>query len=88
MQNYKDFLAEILIDEKALQARVKELGAEISADYPDGNLLLICILRFPNPYEETAMKSIICGDVMFRLRSTMNGTPPRKMQIRSRFPSG
>ena len=45
MQSYKDFLAEILIDEDALQARIKELGSEISADYTDGNLLLICILR-------------------------------------------
>jgi hypoxanthine phosphoribosyltransferase len=50
MQNYKEFLAEILIDENALQARVKELGAEISADYTDGNLLLICILRGGVPF--------------------------------------
>jgi len=41
MQNYKDVLAEILIDPETLQARVKELGAQISADYPDDNLLLI-----------------------------------------------
>ena len=45
MQNYKDFLAEILIDEKKLMARVKELGAQISADYKNNDLLLICILR-------------------------------------------
>jgi hypoxanthine phosphoribosyltransferase len=45
MQNYNDFLAEILIDEERLQARVKELGAQISADYKGGDLLLICILR-------------------------------------------
>lgn len=50
MQNYKDFLAEILIEEDALQARVKELGAEISADYTNGNLLLICILRGGVPF--------------------------------------
>ncbi|MBI4761512.1 MAG: hypoxanthine phosphoribosyltransferase [Chloroflexota bacterium] len=50
MQDYKDILAEILIDEKTLQARVKELGAQISADYPDGNLLLICILRGGVPF--------------------------------------
>ena len=50
MQNYKDFLAEILVDEAILQARVKELGAEISADYTDGNLLLICILRGGVPF--------------------------------------
>ena len=50
MQDYNEILAEILIDEDTLQARVKELGAEISADYTDGNLLLICILRGGVPF--------------------------------------
>lgn len=50
MQNYQDVLAEILIDAETLQARVKELGAQISADYPDGDLLLICILRGATPF--------------------------------------
>jgi hypoxanthine phosphoribosyltransferase len=45
MQNYKDVLAEILIDKKTLKARVKELGAEISRDYVGDDLVLICILR-------------------------------------------
>ena len=45
MQHYQEVLAEVLIDEETLQARIKELGAEISMDYPDDNLLLICILR-------------------------------------------
>src|SRR5215212_832534 len=50
MQHYQDILSEILIDEQRLQVRLKELGAEISADYPDGNLLLICILRGGVPF--------------------------------------
>ena len=50
MQNYHDFLAEILIDEESLKQRTAELGAEISTDYPDGNLLLICILRGGVPF--------------------------------------
>lgn len=50
MQNYKDVLAEILIDEKTLQARVKELGEQISADYQNEELLLICILRGGVPF--------------------------------------
>ena len=45
MQDYKDFLAEILIDEATLQQRVRELGQQISHDYADEQLLLICILR-------------------------------------------
>jgi len=50
MQNYQDILAEILIDEETLQARIKELGAEISVDYPENSLLLICILRGGVPF--------------------------------------
>jgi hypoxanthine phosphoribosyltransferase len=50
MQAYKDILAEILIDEERLQARIKELGTQISTDYPDGNLVLICILRGGVPF--------------------------------------
>ena len=50
MQHYKQILAEVLIDEESLQARIKELGTEISIDYPDGNLLLICILRGGVPF--------------------------------------
>ncbi|MBI5838739.1 MAG: hypoxanthine phosphoribosyltransferase [Chloroflexi bacterium] len=50
MQDYKDVLAEILIDEKSLQKRIRELGAEISADYSGDTLLLICILRGGVPF--------------------------------------
>lgn len=45
MQNYKDILAEILIDEPTLQSRIRELGEEISRDYLEKDLVLICILR-------------------------------------------
>ena len=51
MQDYRDVLAEVLIDESALRKRVAELGAEISADYRNHpNLLLICILRGGVPF--------------------------------------
>jgi hypoxanthine phosphoribosyltransferase len=45
MQDYRDFLAEILIPSEALQARISELGSEISHDYKDKKLHLVCILR-------------------------------------------
>jgi hypoxanthine phosphoribosyltransferase len=45
MQDYRDFLAEILIPSEALQARIAELGSEISHDYKDKKLHLVCILR-------------------------------------------
>ena len=35
----------VLIPEERIQARVREMGAEISRDYPSGNLHLICILK-------------------------------------------
>lgn len=58
MQNYIEFLAEILIDEQALQVRIKQLGEQISADYPDGDLLLICILRGGVPFMVDLSRSI------------------------------
>jgi hypoxanthine phosphoribosyltransferase len=43
---YTKYLQEILIDEITLQNRVRELGAQISADYADcDDLILICILK-------------------------------------------
>lgn len=45
MQNYRNFLGEVLITEEQLSTRIKELGAEISRDYAGKELLIICILR-------------------------------------------
>jgi len=46
MQDYHEFLDEILIPEDLLQKRVAELGKQISTDYAGKtDLLLICILR-------------------------------------------
>lgn len=45
VQDYHEFLAEILIPPERLQARIAEMGAEISRDYEGLNLHLVCILR-------------------------------------------
>src|SRR5512136_1589775 len=45
MQDYHEFLEEVLIPEEVLQKRISELGAEISRDYLGKELLLVCILR-------------------------------------------
>lgn len=45
MQDYQEFLSEILIPEDELQERIAELGAEISQDYQGKDLMLVCILR-------------------------------------------
>lgn len=45
MWDYREFLGEVLISEDALQARIAEMGAQISRDYQGKDVLLICILR-------------------------------------------
>ncbi len=46
VQDYRDFLAEVLISEEDLQRRITEMGEEISNDYQgEEKLLLVCILR-------------------------------------------
>jgi hypoxanthine phosphoribosyltransferase len=45
MQDYHEFIDEILIPEARLQERISELGVEIDRDYTGMDLHLICILR-------------------------------------------
>jgi hypoxanthine phosphoribosyltransferase len=45
MQDYREIMDEILVDSAALQKRIAELGAQISADYQNMDLHLVCILR-------------------------------------------
>jgi hypoxanthine phosphoribosyltransferase len=40
-----DLIDRVLVDEETLQARVRELGQAISADYEKGDLILICVLK-------------------------------------------
>jgi hypoxanthine phosphoribosyltransferase len=40
-----DVIDRVLVDEKSLQARVRELGQTISADYAGSDLILICVLK-------------------------------------------
>lgn len=58
MQNYHEFLDEILIDEEKLQKRIAELGGEISRDYEGQDLLLVCILRGGVVFLVDLMRSI------------------------------
>src|ERR1044072_375760 len=41
----RDPKLKVLISSEQIQARIKELGEQISRDYPDGNLHMICILK-------------------------------------------
>ncbi|MEO8290655.1 MAG: hypoxanthine phosphoribosyltransferase [Gaiellaceae bacterium] len=51
-------VSEILIDEEALQSRVTELGASISDDYRDRDLLLIGVLKGAIFFMADLMRSI------------------------------
>ncbi len=42
---YQEYLQEVLISSEQLQARIAELGAQISGDYAGKDLLLVCILK-------------------------------------------
>ena len=80
MQHYQDFLGEILVDEGSLQARIKELGAQISRDYAesDGPLLLICILRGGVPFLVDLMRHITVPHMLDFMAISSYGTGARE----------
>ena len=45
MEAVKDAVGEVLIEEEPLQARIAELGAEISQEYEGRDLLLVGVLK-------------------------------------------
>lgn len=45
MQDYNNFLDEVLITTEQLQARITELAQQVNEDYQGKNLHMICILR-------------------------------------------
>jgi hypoxanthine phosphoribosyltransferase len=45
MSEWQNYSYKTLIGEEQLQARIKELGQQISRDYAGQNLLLLCILK-------------------------------------------
>ena len=80
MQNYQEFLAETLVEEGSLQARIKELGGEISQDYADSNgtLLLICILRGGVPFLVDLMRQITVPHMVDYMAISSYGTGVRE----------
>ena len=59
MQDYHDFIDEVLVDGQTIEKRVAELGAQISHDYAGEELLVVCLLRGenhlygrPDPYHD------------------------------------
>lgn len=58
IQDYHEFLGDILVTESAIQKRVVELGAQISQDYAGQDLVLLCILRGGVPFLTDLMRQI------------------------------
>ncbi len=77
MQDYHEFIAEILIDEPTLQSRIRELGAEISRDYAGEDLLLICILRGGIVFMVDLMRHITVPHAMDCMAITSYGVGAR-----------
>lgn len=78
MQDYTEILSEILIDAVTLQRRIAELGAEVSVDYPDGNLLLVCILRGGVPFMVDLSRNITAPHMMDFMAVSSYGTGKRE----------
>lgn len=78
MQDYKDVLAEILIDASSLQKRVAELGAQISADYQGEDLVLICILRGAVPFMVDLSRHITVPHMMDFMAASSYGVGKRE----------
>ena len=45
METVKDAVGEVLIEQEPLQARIAELGTEISSEYEGRDLLLVGVLK-------------------------------------------
>ena len=43
--DWQDYVDEVLIPAQKLQARIAELGAQITREYADKDLLLVCVLK-------------------------------------------
>ena len=53
-----DDVAEVLLTEEEIAAKVRELGARISVDYRDRQLTLVSVLKGSLPFMADLMRSI------------------------------
>ena len=85
MQDYHEFLKEILISETDLVRRVKELGAEISRDYAGQDLFLVCILRGGVLFLTDLMRSITIPHMVDFMSVSSYGVGARQSRGQSRI---
>jgi len=58
MPTMHDDIAQVLFSEKEIQARIHELGRQISADYQGEDLLLVCVLKGAVTFLADLMRAI------------------------------
>jgi len=76
--DYRNILAEVLVPEDKLQARIKELGLTISQDYAGQDLLLLCILRGGVMFLCDLMRQIIIPHAIDFMAISSYGAGARK----------
>ena len=85
MQDYHEFMQEVLISEEALQKRIVELGAEISRDYKGKELLLVCILRGGVMFLTDLMRNITVPHMVDFMSVSSYGVGARRSRGQSRI---
>lgn len=75
MKDLEQDIAEVLISREQLQTRIAELGAMISHDYADQNLLLVCVLKGGVLFLSDLIRAIqIPHEIDFMAISSYGGT--------------
>jgi hypoxanthine phosphoribosyltransferase len=85
MQDYHEFIDEILIPETVLQARIAELGAQISRDYAGQEILLVCILRGGVIFLSDLIRSITVPITLDFMAVSSYGIGARKSEGKARI---
>ena len=85
MQDYHEFIEEILIPEDVLQDRIRELGEQISRDYQGKDLLLVCILRGGVMFLVDLMRYITVPNTIDFMAVSSYGIGSRKTTGRARI---
>jgi hypoxanthine phosphoribosyltransferase len=85
MQDYHEFLEEVLIPEEVLQKRIAELGSEISRDYQGKELLLVCILRGGVMFLTDLMRHITIPHMIDFMSVSSYGVGARRSRGQSRI---
>ncbi len=85
MQDYHEFLDEVLIPEQELQKRIAQLGADISRDYQGQELLLVCILRGGVMFLTDLMRRITIPHMIDFMSVSSYGVGARRSRGQSRI---